>query len=161
MLVLKPPAAFPNSREFTLSPKVFLAGSIEMGTARDWQSEIEIALSSFDGFILNPRRLIFDNTLVQSINTPTFKEQVDWELDAQDEADIILMNFLPETKAPITLLELGLYAQTKKLIVCCPDGFWRKGNVEIICDRFSIPLLHTFKDFVSYAKASVQLVIGY
>jgi hypothetical protein len=22
------------------------------------------------------------------------------------------------------------------MIICCPDGFWRKGNIEILVDRF-------------------------
>ena len=35
-------------------------------------------------------------------------------------------------RAPITLLELGLFARSGKLIVCCPDGYWRKGNIEVV-----------------------------
>ena len=47
----------------------------------------------------------------------------------------------PDTKAPITLLELGLFAGSGKLIVCCPAGFWRKGNVEVVCRRFGVPMV--------------------
>jgi hypothetical protein len=47
--------------------------------------------------------------------------------------------FDPKGMAPITLLELGLFAQSdKKIVVCCPDGYWRKGNVDILCSRLGI-----------------------
>jgi hypothetical protein len=48
------------------------------------------------------------------------------------------MYFDPATKSPISLLELGLFAKTGKLIVCCSEGFWRKGNVDIVCKRYGV-----------------------
>jgi len=157
--VIKPPTPFPHTRAFEHLPKVFLAGSIEMGTAEDWQVKVEKGLDTFDGYILNPRRDIFDATLKQSIDNPIFKEQVDWELDAQDLADIILMYFAPTTKAPISLLELGLYAPSGKMIVCCPEGFWRRGNVEIVCDRFAITLVETLDELITEARVQLTLLI--
>ena len=123
-------------------PKIlFLAGSIEMGKAQNWQERVALALSDIPNLtILNPRRDDWDDSWVQSITDPQFKEQVEWEVAAQEAANQIFMYFAPDTKAPITLLELGLFARSGKLIVCCPEGFWRKGNVEIVCDRFQIPL---------------------
>lgn len=59
----------------------------------------------------------------------------------QEAADVIAMYFDPDTKAPITLLELGLFARTGKMIVACPEGFWKKGNVEIVCGRYGIECL--------------------
>lgn len=164
MLVIKPPTPLPSSYSSLYQvgnfPKVFLAGSIEMGAAENWQARMERELEDIKlGWIFNPRRDMFDNTLVQSIRTPAFKEQVDWELNAQEEADLILMYFAPDTKCPITLLELGLFARTGKLSICCPDGFWRKGNVEIICNRFSIPLFNTFDELVADARTHIQLLI--
>jgi hypothetical protein len=61
-------------------------------------------------------------------------------MDRLNECDIIFMYFSPGTKSPISLLELGLHADSRKMIVCCPDEFWRKGNVEIVCSRHNIPL---------------------
>lgn len=54
------------------------------------------------------------------------------------------MYFAPTTRAPITLLELGLFAQSGRLVVCCPDGFWRKGNVEVVSARYGVPLTNDF-----------------
>lgn len=62
---------------------------------------------------------------------------------------VIAMWFAPETKAPITLLELGLFARSGKVIVGCPDGFWRKGNVEIVCARFGCELTSDCETFVA------------
>ena len=70
-----------------------------------------------------------------------------WELDKLKKASIIPMYFQPGTKSPITLLELGLFADSGKLIVCCPDGFWRKGNVDIICREFNIEQVDSLETF--------------
>jgi len=35
-----------------------------------------------------------------------------------------------------------------KLVVCCPDGFWRKGNFHIICEKYAIPLIETKEEFM-------------
>jgi len=51
------------------------------------------------------------------------------------------MYFDPNTKSPISLLELGLHANSGKMIVCCPKGFWRKGNVDIVCERYDVPVV--------------------
>jgi hypothetical protein len=134
------------------SIKIFLAGSIEMGNAVDWQTKVVKELNDFtkDLIFLNPRRDSWDSSWVQSIENEQFYEQVTWELDALDKSDYIFMYFDPNTKSPISLLELGLYASTGKLIVACPDGFWRKGNVEVVCERFDIPLLNNLEDLISH-----------
>ena len=51
------------------------------------------------------------------------------------------MYFAPKSRAPIRLLELGLFARSGRLIVCCGDGFWRRGNVEVVCARNGVPML--------------------
>lgn len=120
------------------SPWLFLAGSIEMGAAVDWQATVTSALSRAKGTLLNPRRDDWDSTWEQSIGNPQFVQQVEWELSAMFAADEVFMYFAPGTKSPITLLELGLLHDKDGLTVCCPDGFWRKGNVDIVCRRFGI-----------------------
>lgn len=118
---------------------LFLVGSIEMGNADDWQKRAIAQLERENVIIYNPRREDWDSSWVQDISNSKFYEQVKWELDALDKADFILMHFEPDTMSPITLLELGLYASSGKLIVSCPKGFWRRGNVEIVCKKYLIP----------------------
>ena len=146
----KPPASFTpaiKSQKFS----VFLAGSIEMGTAPDWQAEVENQLADLDMVIYNPRRDDWDPTWVQSADNPKFREQVEWELSALDIADLILIYLAPGTVSPISLLELGIHAAKRyytrekqpsfrheNIILCCPEGFQRKGNVDIICERYFV-----------------------
>ena len=112
---------------------VFLAGSIEMNNAIDWQKEVTEYFKNFlpDYDILNPRRDNWDSSWEQKESNPQFNHQVNWELDKLSKSDCIFMYFSPETKSPISLLELGMFVNEKNMIVCCPDGFWRKGNVEV------------------------------
>jgi hypothetical protein len=134
------------------TPTVFLAGSIEMGAAEDWQARLVAALP--DGVVaLNPRREDWDASWQQTITNPQFRSQVEWELDGLERATTIAMWFAPDTRAPITLLELGLTARSGKLVVGCPDGFWRKGNIEVVCARFAIALCHDWASFVAAIQA--------
>ena len=121
--------------------KIFLAGSIEMGNAEDWQTKIVETFKDKPYVFLNPRRDDWDSSWEQVITNPQFNEQVTWELNSLDSADIIIMYFDPNTKSPISLLELGLHANSGKMIVCCPKGFWRKGNVDIVCERYDVPVV--------------------
>lgn len=145
MKVLKAPQ-FVNNKLAT----IFLAGSIEMGVAENWQQKAESLLADSHYTILNPRRDDWDSTWEQKIDNPKFYEQVNWELQGIEDSEYILMYFDPATKSPITLLELGLIAgiSPEKLIVVCPQGFWRKGNVDIICDRYRISTAETIEDAV-------------
>ena len=50
---LRPPTPLPAS---LTSPVLFLAGSIAMGAAENWQDEVVAALADRAGTVLNPRR---------------------------------------------------------------------------------------------------------
>lgn len=121
---------------------VFLAGSIEMGKAEDWQTKVTADVSACKDlrYLFNPRRVDFYADAVQSITDEYFKGQVEWELNHIDSCDILFMYLDPNTKSPISLMELGYIASSRKAIVCCPEGFWRKGNVEVMCARENVPL---------------------
>ena len=141
-----------NYPRITKHKKIFLGGSIEMGIAVNWQEKIEKELKDSNVVILNPRRSNWDSTWEQTVDNFNFREQVDWELTALDYCDIIIMYFDPNTKSPISLLELGLYAASKKLIVCCPEGFYRKGNVDIVCNKYNISTVESLEEVISNIK---------
>src|SRR5262245_9192427 len=152
--VIKPPARLPPAG---LTPSVFLAGSIEMGSAEDWQTQVERSLADLDVFILNPRRDEWDDSWVQSIDNPQFREQVEWELAGMERATVVAMYFAPTTKAPVTLLEFGLCARSGRLLVCCPEGFWRRGNVEVVCRRYSVPLHNHLSDLLVEVRGRLKV----
>lgn len=135
---------------------VFLAGSIDMGTAIDWQADLTKALSDLEIKIYNPRRPNWDTTWKQDIDFAPFRQQVEWELGSLERVDVIAM-YLPETsKAPISLLELGLFASSGRLIVACPKKFWRQGNVEIVCKRYNVPLVETVEKLEELVRERLE-----
>jgi len=147
--VYKPPEAIETySKKFS----IFLAGSIEMGVAENWQQKVERELRDFDIHIYNPRRDDWDSSWVQSIDNPQFFEQVRWELNCLERADLIIMYFDPKTLSPISLLELGLFATRNNMIVICPEGFWRKGNVDIVCSLYEVEQYNTIDEALSVIK---------
>ena len=128
---------------------IFFAGSIEMGKAEDWQSRLFEHIHKFDVHVYNPRRDNWDSSWKQDISNPNFNEQVTWELKHIENADMVVFYFDPDTKSPITLLELGLQLEAhdpQTLFVCCPDGYWRKGNVQIVCARYGVKLYNTYDE---------------
>lgn len=136
---------------------IFLAGSIEQGKAENWQERLVRELENEKFLVIyNPRRENWDPTLEQTMENETFNEQVTWELNKLEKSNVIPMYFQPGTKSPITLLELGLFAYSGKLIVCCPEGFWRKGNVDIVCRENNIQQVDTLDELVSAVKENIQ-----
>lgn len=149
MLLLTPPAPIPPLRR----PSVFLAGSIDMGDAPRWQDTLVAALADTELTVLNPRRDDWDASWAQSIDDPRFCGQVEWELEGLERADLVAMVLDPGTRAPISLMELGLHAQGDRLVVCCPPGFWRKGNVDIVCRRYGVPVVVTIEALIDQVRA--------
>lgn len=134
-------------------PQIFLAGSIEMGKAELWQDRAVKMFNTWDCIVLNPRRDDWDSSWKQSKDDPKFLEQVTWEQVGLAMSDVILFYFDPETQSPITLMELGLVAGLgKDAVVVCPEGFYRKGNVDILCDRFDLVQFDTLEKACIYIR---------
>ncbi|MBN8552772.1 MAG: nucleoside 2-deoxyribosyltransferase domain-containing protein [Caulobacterales bacterium] len=136
-------------------PRVFVAGSINMGHTRDWQSEFADALADMDVIILNPRRADWDSSWRAEADEPEFRRQVEWELQALESADVIVMYLDPGSQSPISLLELGLYARSGRLILLCPPGFWRKGNVDITAEFYGVRAVDTFEALIAEARQAL------
>lgn len=152
-LILTPPKDAEMTPEQQAAGSVFIAGTIEMGSGENWQPKAIKELSGKVGAIYNPRREDWDSSWKQSISDPKFSEQVNWELDHIERADIVYFYFDPKSKSPITLLELGQVsgvgekrAGAPPAVICCPPGFWRRGNIEIVCARENIPLYVDFDE---------------
>jgi len=153
MLVVKPPKKGTSN-----GVSIFLAGSIDMGTAEDWQSKVEESLKNLHCTIYNPRRDEWDSSWEQKQSQDQFNEQVNWEMNYLDSCDIIFMCLTKDSKAPISMLELGLHAASGKMIVVCPDEFWRKGNVEIVCTRYNIPMYSDLESGIGALKTKYQQI---
>lgn len=155
MIELKPTNKISEQLEET-GITIFLAGSIDMGLTIDWQSAVVERFRDKKVTFFNPRRDEWDLSWKQVQSATNFNEQVNWEMNNLEDCDIIFMHFEEKSKAPISLLELGLNAASGKMIVVCPDGFWRKGNVEIVCTRYNIPLFNTLEDGMGALETFVR-----
>lgn len=148
-----------NIEGFTNAIRIFLGGAIDMGAAENWQERLTKDLSGYadeDLILLNPRRDDWDSTWVQDPTPGTqFYEQVQWELIAQENADGIIYYFTADSKAPITLLELGLFS-AYNIVVHCPKEFYRYGNVKMVCDRYDIPMFETYEELLEYVKEAID-----
>lgn len=146
-----PPTA-PTFREFS----VFAAGSIEMGAAIQWQPLLANYLCDLPLTLCNPRRGAWDQSITPSAKTAAFRTQVEWELDALTRVSVITFFFDHATMSPVTMCELGLWAHSEKVVVCCDRRFWKSGNVELVCERYGVPLVDSFAEMVPLVKAKLR-----
>jgi hypothetical protein len=98
--------------------------------------------------VCNPRKGSWDQSITQQAKDEFFKQQVVWELDALEQADVICFFFDTETKSPVSLLELGLWTASDKVVVCCGEAYWKSGNVHLTCDRYGVKCVETFAELV-------------
>jgi hypothetical protein len=145
MIVFTPPAC-PSGH---VTNTLFLAGSIEVGKADDWQKVVIAGLEAIPGMVMNPRRPDWDNSWGE--DSPQLKEQINWEIDQLECVDTIFFYFQAGTLSPISMMELGLivgqasvlatFGDTpQRIFVVCESGFWRRTNITVLCKREGIQL---------------------
>lgn len=160
---------------------IFLAGSTSStvvpgqdsaGTSTSpwstWRSDLAASLRDLPVSVMDPFRSDWNDTWLEDEEDEQFRSQVEWELHMHERADLIVVVFAPETKAPVSLLEMGLAVRAKvvgeggeegrdgegkerveawsKALVVCPDEFWKKGNVRIVCKMHGIECLKDIKE---------------
>lgn len=158
MLSIKPPCEVEDGI-FKKKITIFLAWSIEQGKAEKWQQIVETWLSDKDVVILNPRRDDWNPSWKEDINNEEFTRQVNWELDGLDKSKIAIFYFDPATKSPVTMYELGLCTNKWNLIVCCPDWFHKKWNIDIVCRRNNIQEATNLEDLISKLRVKVDSLL--
>ena len=127
---------------------IFLAGSMDHKQEGSWRDEISAEFGTYP---------IFDptNTKHDQLNPEEMKRHIDWELDALQLSDMILLNFLPNALSPISLVELGLYVNSKKLIVICPKEFYKSSYVHTLCEKYNTPIFNNIKEAKTLLKNSL------
>ncbi|CAP86471.1 hypothetical protein EN45_051570 [Penicillium chrysogenum] len=122
---------------------IFLAGTTSKVDNYDWRERLSTALSDMSVTVYNPYRPDWDSSWREEIDFVPYREQVEWELEKQEKADIVVIYFHPATQAPISLLEFGLCARVPgKAIIVCPEGYWKRGNVQIACKKYGIEMVN-------------------
>jgi len=121
-----PPSYFKRS--------LFLAGGIGALTpVSDWQSELVARLRDTDWTLLNPRRDDYP-----ADNPHALREQIEWEHRHLQAAGAVSFWFPPETLCPITLYELGAWAnwrgadgRQKPLVVGAHPDYAKRADLKI------------------------------
>lgn len=146
------PVSNNQNKDYQMS--IFLGGTIDMGNSRDWQQEFirelvkaseNIKEQNATIAIFNPRR-----PPKQGSSNPNFnlKEQIHWELTHLEKADTIIMYIIGTSKSPVSLMELGLFARSKKLTVICEPDYYRYTNVEETCKFYNVAFYNDYKKFI-------------
>jgi hypothetical protein len=53
-----------------------------------------------------------------------------------------------------------MYAATGKAVVCCPEGFYKRGNVQMVCLRYGIDLLDSLDELEGKVRARLEAKLG-
>ena len=139
MIIITPETIVNKGANKLNAKSVFLAGTIDNGDSLNWQDKIimELINLGIECEVFNPRREHWNPNPTKE----DMEAQIKWEQDHLDRADIIAMVLLDDSKSPISLLEMGLYANTNKLIVFCTPNFYRWDNVRLTCEKYHIELV--------------------
>ncbi len=74
-----------------------------------------------------------------------------------EAADIMAVYFGQRTQAPITLMELGLWARSGKCVVGCSENYPKKGNVKAVCERYGIECVGTVGELIDGVKRKLEV----
>lgn len=141
---------------------VFLAGP----TAIPWREPFLALLAASDLLsatdsitIFDPMQPKWDSTWTNDYAADAnFRAQTDWELARLATAHTVVVYFDANNPAPVSLLELGLVAQSGRAVVACQRGFWKRGNVEAVCARLGVPLEEELEGLVKRVVERVKEV---
>ena len=112
----------------TSKRSIFLAGSIDF-SSKNWRQRVVRKLG--DKYLyFDPTNCNYDN-----LSTQEMENHIKWEFEAMQRADIVLLNLLPNSLSPISLVELGLNIHLGKLLVICPKEFYKSVYVHLIDRR--------------------------
>ncbi|KAF7546920.1 hypothetical protein G7Z17_g8099 [Cylindrodendrum hubeiense] len=149
MASMAPPAQVikaPARPQQTHRLSVFLAGTTSATGERDWRDALSNSLADQPVTLFNPKRTDWDSTWREDSSDKRWADQIQWELDMQDVADVIVVLFHGVTPAPISLAEMGMASRTGKLIACALDGYSKQGYVEAVCRKYKAPFVRNEDD---------------
>ncbi|KOS22569.1 hypothetical protein ESCO_001972 [Escovopsis weberi] len=142
----RPPRPPPPAAEGTARPSIFLAGTTSPTEEPDWREKLTSDLAHLPITIFNPRRADWGASWREDMSDSRFREQVEWELEMQDRADVVVVFLHGVSAAPISLLELGLCVRSGRAVVCALDSYSKRGNVEAVCRRYGAVFVSSMQE---------------
>ncbi|WP_055447706.1 nucleoside 2-deoxyribosyltransferase domain-containing protein [Lacinutrix mariniflava] len=124
----------------------FLAGSMDFNESNSWRQKIMQEMKHLVHFL--------DATRIEhnDFSDSQMKEHIEWELDALIISDKIILNFKEDSKSPISILELGMYVKSSKLVVVCPNKFYQRRYINVLCNKYNTPFFDSFDEAIEYLK---------
>ncbi|KAF6803287.1 hypothetical protein CSOJ01_10988 [Colletotrichum sojae] len=135
------PLSHPSSTTPT-TKSIFLAGT----TKSPWRESLTTSISHLPVTIFNPFRPDWDASWREDLSDARFRDQVDWELEMQERADVVVVYFEAGTEGHVSLLELGLCVRDGRALVACEEGYKKRGNVQAVCERFGVKMVGGFEE---------------
>lgn len=141
-------------------PSVFLAGSIDLGKARDWHAEVVSELTDVDCTVFSPRTddVKFWRDVDLTVASPQLYQQVLWEQTYLEQCTVVYFYFQEGMLSPVSMLEFGqMLMLPKQKIACIDPKFYRRGNLCITASIHGLPsnnviIHHNFYDSVKELK---------
>ncbi|KAF6823019.1 hypothetical protein CPLU01_11643 [Colletotrichum plurivorum] len=131
-----PPSTTPTTKS------IFLAGT----TKSTWRDALTTSISYLPVTIFNPFRPDWDASWREDLSDARFRDQVGWELEMQERADVVVVYFEAGTEGHVSLLELGLCVRDGRALVACEEGYKKRGNVQAVCERFGVTMVGGFEE---------------
>ncbi|KKY31937.1 hypothetical protein UCDDA912_g08069 [Diaporthe ampelina] len=147
----------PEQQPIYPTRSIFLAGPTEISWREDFIAALRQRLTATSLTIFDPFQPRWDSTWREDVDEdPRFAAQVGWELAAQDRATAVAVFFHADSRAPVSLLELGLCARSGKAVVGCEPGYWKRGNVQAVCRRYGVPLADSLGGLADIAAEKLR-----
>lgn len=132
----------PSDKESRFVKSVFLAGTTSTVDGHNWHELVTAAMFEVPITIYDSYRKDWDSAWREDIEFAPYREQVEWEVERQEKADMVVLYFDPASQAPVSMLELGLCARVPgKAIVLCPEGYCKRGNVQVVCRKYGVEMV--------------------
>ncbi|CAN8102516.1 unnamed protein product [Discula destructiva] len=152
------------STEKPLHPHtIFLAGPTDFPWRTDFLALLAPALSGDNASdsdsitVCDPFQPRWDSSWTTDYATDAnFCAQTDWELACLESADTVVVYFDARVQAPVSMLELGLVARSRRAVVGCQRAFWKRGNVQAVCATLGVPLEEELEGLVARVVARVR-----
>lgn len=142
-----------------VGPRVFLAGTSEPVGEPGWRDQLVVELERAGLVVVSPRPV---GGCDYGAETDTeLSNRKDWERRLMDAADYVLFHFVPGRESSVSLMELGLYASVRKLVVSCPVQYAKSSSVRHTCIAASIPLYTDVRGAALHVVGSVRSLPSY
>lgn len=118
---------------------IFLAGSMDHKQKGSWSAKVIAEFGTHN---------IFDPTHIHyhEPNAAQMKQHIKWQLAALQQSDIILLNFLENSKSPISFVALGKCIKWNSPMIICPKEFYISSDVHTHCKQYNTPIFSNIKE---------------